>query len=370
MATTQFLTSDAETVKAWADTLYFDTTSDRTLVGSLMSDGILHSRDDLSKGAGDTIYYSLVDAITSAGTIGMQAIDGNELALSFNTDSLVINELDQTIMNPSKGTIDDQRVKFDLSDTAYEQLRNYYTERMTLGAINQLAGNTATSVSWRGVSFTSTARIELTGMQSAVAPQGTGRTVYANGNTTDQGVNADTNATFTLSLIEECENQALKNYPLIEPLDTAEGAIRYKMYIHVDGFKQAQQDVTAPSQLREVLLAEISAGRYQTPIGQSFVWSNTQVIATDKLPYGVHSSSSAAQTNTRRFVFCGKNAGSIAFGQGYSYNGETTPGFTFYEDYTNVGKFHRIRASGVWGIKKDTFNSIDYGVIKGVHYVA
>jgi|NOAtaT_7_FD_contig_21_5711016_length_1660_multi_6_in_0_out_0_2 N4-gp56 family major capsid protein len=372
MASTQFLTGDPQTVKVWADSLYYDAVSDKTLVGQLISNGILVNKEELNKGAGDQIKIDLAGRIISKGSIGMQPVTGNEVALSFYQDTIDINGLRIAVNIPNTGTIDAQRVKFDLPDTSYEMLRNWYSDRMTLSAMNQLAGYTATSISWDGLTYTGTDRIELTGMQTAVAPTGTNRIIRANGLATDQAVAADATATFKLSLIDDAVSAANKNQPTGRYIgQLAGGNIKYHCYVHVDQFKQIVQDTTAPQQFREIMLAKIASGQTNAAlIGQSLEYNQTLIVATDKIPNGVNSGTSAAEANARRAVFTGRDAGSIAFGMGYSAGGETTPGFSFYEDILDGGAYRQITASCVHGIKKHTFNSVDNGTIVLTTYVA
>ncbi len=364
MATTAFSTSDVQTVKRWSERMLYDTISDETLVGQMFSDGSLMREDALQKAAGDNVKFHFLNRINQKGLIGDQAATGNEKALTYYQDQLNINELRQPVQIPNKNTISAQRVTFDMPEDTYTVLRNYIIERQTVSVLNQLAGNTATTISYDGISFAGDERLEVTGMNSAIAPT---RAIYAGtGNTTDATVNADSTATFTFRLIDAAVAEARKTRPYITPFD---GAIKYKCYVHIDGFRQLVNDTSAPIQYRDIMLSKLAGGKTDAElIGEHIDYFDTRIIATDKLPNGVNSGT--VQTNTRRAVFVGKNAGCLAFGQGFAAGKDVVAGFGFNEDFVDIKKWRRIAVSLIWGAKKVQFNSSDYGVITLVHYVA
>jgi len=364
MATTTFATGNSNTVKAWSDRMYYDTIADDTLIGYLRSDNTLVEHNDLSRGAGDTITYPFLARLSNAGFLGQEVAAGNEQALTYYNDTIKIDELRNAVSIPAKRTIDQQRVKFNLQENTYKVLKNWYIEHMTVGAMNQLAGNTATTITYDGVSYTGAAIPKITAMNDPVAPSST-RIIRANALATDALVNADSTATLKLSYVDDCVTTARTQRPYIIPLD---GKYKFKMYVHYSGFKQLLQDTTAPAQYRDIMLSKIAGGQTDAAlIGETIEYNNTLIIATDKIPYGV---STTEQTNTRRAVFVGQEAGCLAFGQGFTMGKETTPGFMFNMQPYDINRLESYSVSGIAGIKKTTFNSIDHGVIVVTHYVA
>ncbi len=358
MTTTQFTSADVQTVKLWTDRTYYDTISDETLVGQMIKDGTLILKEDLNKSAGDQVKYHFLARQTGKGLIGDQSATGNEKALTYHQDTLDINELRYVIEIPNKRTISSQRVKFNLPEDTYVSLKNWMIERMTVGALNQLGGFTSTAFTYDGETYNSSDYTQLTGMNAATAPSST-RIIRPNALTTDQAVNADTTATLRFSHIDEAVEGARINRPYIIPFD---GAIKFKCYVHVKQFRELIQDTTAPIQYRDIMLAKINGGATDAElIGETMQYNQTLIISTDKVPNGVHSGTGAVQTNVRRAIFVGKQAGCVAFGQGFSANGATTPGFAYMEDLIDVGKWRRIAISSIFGIEKTIFNSIDHG---------
>lgn len=367
MAATTFATGDVQTRKAWSDRVYKDITTDTEFVSQMISDGILKLQDDLTKSAGDQVKYHFVRRINDKGFIGDAAVTGSEKALTYDQATVLINELRQVIQIPNSGTISSQRVTFDMPEDAYWALKNYIQERMIVSAFNQLAGNLVTSYTYDSQVFsTTTQMLEINGMNACVAPS-TNNIIYAGtANTSDTGVGGDTTATFSFTLIDSAEAAARKNRPYLRPLEG--GSIKYRCYVHVDGFKQLIQDTSAPIQFRDIYLNKIASGKDNELFGASYQYSQTEIVVSDKVPYG--SASSTTNTNVRRAIFCGQEAGVIAFGKGYSAGGKTTPGFKFEEDYLDVNKWKRIAISSIYGINKTIYNSVDRGTIVISHYVA
>lgn len=369
MATTAFSTSADQTVKLWSQRLAYDTTTDKTLVGEMKSQGSLIVQEDTARKAGDTVKYNFLARIAAKGLIGMQSATGNEKSLAYYQDQLVINQLRQPIQIPNKKTIDQQRVMFKLDNDSYEVLRNYMIERQTVSLLNQLAGYNPTTITYDGVTFTGDERLELWGMNTPTTPSST-RIIRANGLATDLLVNGDSTATFKLSLIDEAEKIAAKrlsaNDSYIEPINSGEGEVKFRCYVHIDQFYQMIQDTSAPVQWREIFLSSIASGK-SSAIGRRFLYSQTEIVPTDKIPYGV--TSSTANTNTRRAVFVGKNAACIAYGQGYGGDAGTVAGFDFEQDMVDINQFVRIAVIALYGIKKTVYNSIDHGSIVITTYV-
>jgi N4-gp56 family major capsid protein len=71
------------------------------------------------------------------------------------------------------------------------------------------------------------------------------------------------------------------------------------------------------------------------------------------------SNAGAAVANTKRALFCGAQAATLAFGRS---NGENQK-FVWLEELRDFGRQIGIGVSAIWGLKKVVFNSVDFGVI-------
>lgn len=368
MSTTQFSTSDLQTVKLWSNRIYKDFITDASLLGSMLKSGVVSKQDKTQNDAGDQVRISFLQRLTTPGLIGDQVATGNEVALTYFVDDVLINQLRKPVSIPNTMTISQQRVLYDLPEDTYQVSMDWMKIRGVVGALYQLAGFNASSFTYDGSTYSGAQRLELTGLNAAIAPSAN-RVFWPNGLTNDQSVNADTTATMKFSLIDECEALAETVRPYIRPISETDG-IKYHMYVHTRQWQQLIQDTTAPIQYRDIMGNMIASGRGDGSIARSMVYSQTEIFKTDKIPNGVNSGTLAVLANTRRAVFCGRDAAVLALGRGYQDGKETVPGFIIREDTWDIGQQRRIAINGIFGIKKVVFNSLDNGVIVVPTYVA
>jgi hypothetical protein len=303
----------------------------------------------------------------------MQTATGLESSLDFFTDNINIDQLREVVSNPNTNTIDAQRVHYNFPEETYMALSEWMKTRGILGAFNQLAGNTATSISYDGIAYAGTDRLKITGLNAATAPtttSGVTRIIRPNALTTDQAVGADTTATAKLTDILQCETYAATQRPYIRPLSENSG-IKYHYYCHTQSYMDLMTDASSSLQYRDFWQALITSGRGEGLMERSFDFSQTRVFCSDKIPNGVDSGTSAAVANTRRNIFTGRDAGAICFGKGFSSGkGDDVAGFMMREDYLDVQQIQRISIVGIFGIKKIVFDSNDNAVIVSVNYSA
>lgn len=370
MSLTQFSTSNDLTVKLWSERTLYDFVSDTEMLGQMIKDGVIRRFDDTSKNKGDRIRIPYLMRLTGQGLLGNASATGSEDELTYFNDDLLIDQLRYPINIPAPETIDVQRVLMNLPEDTYRVLSEWHKQRAIVSAFNQLCGNTATTITYDGESYSGSSLLKITGMNAAAAPSTSGsvtRKVYANGLTTDQGVAADTTATLRLSYINHMETIAQTSRPYIRPLSET-GQVKYNLYVHTEGFNQLINDTSGPIQVRDIQYAMITSGRGEGEINRSFIYSQTRIYNSDKLPLGVNSSSAVEVANCRRAVFCGRDAAGIAFGQGYGSGKDAVPGFVVKSDMWDIGQQQRIAMSGIYGINKVQFNSIDNGTIVLSHY--
>jgi hypothetical protein len=370
---TQFATGDGAVVKLWSDRIYEDTSTDGGLLSTLRSDGVLVEQQELSRGAGDYVKMHLLSRLSNPGFKGSASSSGLEQSLNYNSDALYIDELRNAVKVEGKGHISAQRVKFNMDEDAYTVQKNWSIDRMIVSSLNQLAGNAATSITYDSATYSgtggstdTTGALQLITGMNAVTDPSSNQIIRANSQASDNAVGSDTTATFHLGYIIQAENKARKNRPYIVP---CKGKTKYRCIIHTDAYQQLVQDTTFAIQFRDIYLNMIAGGKNDATIdNQSFDFSMTTIIVTDKIPNG--QTSGTANANTRRAVFCGQEAGVLAFGQGYSLGGKTTPGFSFEQQSIEGGKWMVYYITCIYGIKKAIYNSVDRGTIAIVHYVA
>jgi hypothetical protein len=365
MAITQFASSSPSTVKLWSDRVLYDFQSDQELLGQMLSSGVAIRKDETSRGAGDRITVSWLRRLENQGIVGMSAATGLEAELNYYTDNLLIDQLRNPVAIPNTQTIGAQRVTYDLNEDVYRTSAEWMKTRGTLGCLNQLAGNTATTISFDGQNYVGNNKLAITGLNEATAPS-TGnpiRIVRANALTTDEAVGADTTATMKFTYILDCEKYAEAQRPYIRPLDDKGDGVRYHCYVHTAQWEQLMLDTTSPTQYRDIQLSMINSGRGEGNIPTSIVYSKTRIFKSPYVAQGVNSSTAAQVDNCRRAVFCGKEAIAVAYGQGYNDGGAITPGFMIKSDLTDIENIRRYAIVGIFGIKKLKYDNVDHGVI-------
>lgn len=368
MAVTQFASGDLQTVKLWSNRIYRDFVTDTGLLAAMMEAGVISKQEKTQNEAGDSVRISFLQRQTGPGLIGDQAATGNENALTYFTQDLAINQLRYPIAIPNTMTISQQRVLYDLPEDTYKVSMDWLAQRGVVSALYQMAGFNPTSFTFDGYTYTGSQQLTLTGMNPVLAPSAT-RVYYPNGLATDEAVNADPTATLKFSYIDELEAMAETVRPYIRPISERDG-IKYHLYVHTRQWQSLINDTSAPIQYRDIFGNLIAAGRTEGGIARSMVYSQTEIFKTDKIPNGVNSTTAVTLANTRRAVFCGRDAAVMALGRGYSDGKDVVPGFLIREDVIDIAQTRRIAISAIWGIKKVQFNGIDHGVIVLPTYVA
>lgn len=364
MANTIFNTNDPQVVKLWSMRVYRDFVTDTGMLAGLMEHGVVRKHEDTQENAGDRVRLNFLQKQTGAGLIGNQSANGNENALVYFTDDLLINQLRYPIEIPNVSTISQQRVVYDLPEDTYKVSMDWLAQRGIVSVLYQLAGFNALSFSYQGTTFTGPQRLTLQGMNVPTAPS-SNRVLYIGNNTSDTSTNSDTTATLKLSLVDQLESMAeLANPYYIAPLsETSE--IKYIWIVHTYQWQQLIQDTSAPIQFRDIFGNDIAAGNSQGGFGRSFIYSNTLIMKSDKIPQGLSANDGTGTvlSHVRRSVFCGRDAVAFALGRGYDDGKEIVPGFMIREDIIDICNTRRVAINALWGASKVTFNGTDHGVI-------
>ena len=368
MATTQFSVNDPQTAKLYAGRVYQDIITGDGLINSMREAGIITKQEDASRSAGDSVTFSLLKNQEGIGLIGDETATGQESALTYFTDTVLLNQIRYPVSIPNKGTISSQRVAYSMYEDAYRGLINWLQERHVLSVFYQLAGFNPTSFTWGGQTYTGQKRLILQGLNSPLSPS-SDRVVYGGtSNSSDDDVASDNTATFKLADIDELEYTAETKQPYIKPLTYADG-IKYHLYVHTSIWEQLLQDTTSPIQYRDLFGNLMQSGKSAGTMARSFDYSQTRVFRSDKLPNGV-SSTGEVLSNVRRSVFVGQEACVAALGQGYQDGADSVPGFIIRQETADIGQIIRLAINAIWGIKKIRFDGTDHGVITVSNYTA
>ena len=166
MAVRTYPTNDPLTNKLYSKLLAVESitaTYCRKFMGT-SPNSLIQIRNETMKAAGDRITIGLRLKLTGAGVIGGNTLEGNEEAFVTQDDAIIINKLRHASRVKGQGTIDQQRVPFDLREEALDDLAQWWADRQDQWFANQVTGNTGTDAPENG------GDVRYTGLQATVAP--------------------------------------------------------------------------------------------------------------------------------------------------------------------------------------------------------
>lgn len=373
MAVTRYGVNDAEAVKLWARELYRESIR-KTYFYDFMGTGpnsLVQAKEDTEKGAGDRITVSLLANAQQPGVASGGQIEGNEEAMRTYTDNVLIDQLDFATRTRNQGTIDAQRVPYNLREQARDFLSNLWKERMDIALFNQLAGNTAQTDT------------RYTGMQATTAPT---RVVRPSTITADESLTSSHK--FTLSVLDKAvalaEVKTASAVSRIRPVDIpimngstgrASGryyrGVKYVAFLHNWQVHDLRTDASTAGSWYDIQQAAMMGGEItNNPIFQGGdvvgVHNGVLIMKCESVPEGCDSGTpTTAVANTRRAVLCGAQAAICAFGQ------ENKKGrMQWHEELFDYSQELGVDSRCIFGITKATFNSQDFGTIVMSTYAA
>lgn len=371
MAETRFETSDALTVKKWASRLGYDVVY-RTSLSSMIGEdenSVIQLKNELSKGPGDQVTFSLMKKLTGAGFTTGEVAEGNGESLSLYSESLVINELGHVVDVPNEGrSIDTQRVPIKLRAAAKNGLTTWFQERLSQAFFYHVCGYTPINASGAKYNLNNT----------VVAPS-SGRHIWraagaSETNTADEGLESDD--IFSLNMIDHMRETAESASSPVRPIniegDYENGGVdigggRYIIYIHPYQATDLRTS-TDTGQWLDIQKAAMMGGQLsKNPIYSDALGEYNGVIIkkANHVTQGVNSSTGAAITTVRRAVLLGAQAVSIGFGKD---NGPTT--MNWNEELLDHKRRLEVSSFSLIGMVKNQYDSVDFGTIVGSTYAA
>jgi hypothetical protein len=341
---------------------------DHPILSTLVSAGVINREDKLDKTGGDTVRMFNMLRNDSGGYSGDADRYSNAKGTDYGNRDLSIALLGDSKKYRTKGSFTQQIASWDLSDGVGQSLKSWLMSMMLYSVINQLGGNTATSIAApyaAGTSFSGStgefALTKVTGNNSAIAPSSDYKAIGALGTggiTTDQGVDADNVLTLRdFQLANEVITSASGSKPLWNLLTNTQDYHAIAL-VSATGMNQLKNEATTQGQgvqIMQVNYAKLAGGKAVSMV--DFVLDGIRFIQVPDhwMPRGVHSGTSAAVANTRRAVIVGANALDLAFGAGYQPpTGDPYPGFSISVDpnYKPLNKETYVAAESLWGCKK------------------
>jgi len=352
MANTDYPVGHPLAVKLWSKKLFQEALK-QTHAAKFMgksSDSMIQIKDETQKSAGDKITYGLRMQLTGAGIQGDGTLEGNEEALVTYSDAVYIDQLRHAVR--SAGKMSEQRVPFSVREEARMGLQDWWADRIDSWVFNQLTGNT-------GASDT-----RYTGNNTVTAPD-SDHLIAGGGHDTEASLSATTTEALKLSdidrLVAKAKTFTTGTDPVIRPVKV-EGQDKYLLFIHPYQMYQLRTaNASAVNNYIEIFRAAMMGGKYKdNPIitGASFEYNNVIVHESTRIPVITGTPNSGAATAFRRAVFCGAQAGCMAYGRG------TGPSqMDWNEEMFDYGNSLGVEAGCIAGFKKSIFNSKDFGTI-------
>lgn len=349
MAVATIGVNDALAVKLWSQRMDVEALKE-TIAYEYMGSGsgsLCQIMTETKKSSGDSIKWGIRMLASGEGTTENETQEGNEEGLTRYSDNMVINELGHAHRVRNEGTIDRQRVPYDMREECYDSLKDWFADRIDTAFFNQLAG------------FTAQGNLKYTGFNAAIAPSAS-RVFWANSKTNDQGLTTSAED-FKLSMIDKAVNRAKTTSPMLRPIKGLGKDVDYVCFIHPDQVLSLRADTATAGNWFDLQGKRLQGGEKDNNglyTGALGVYNRTLIVENTRVPKGVNSSTGVAVDNTRRAVFCGAQASAIAFGKGGGKNK-----FKWVEELFDYDRELGVRSSSIFGIKKTVYNSVDYGTI-------
>lgn len=306
---------------------------------------IIQIKDETQKSAGDQITYGLRMQLTAQGIIGDGTLEGNEESLTTYSDALIINQLRTAVR--SAGRMSQQRVPFSIRDEALSGLRDWWTDRLDFWGFNQLCG------------YTPQTTIQYTGLNATVAPDTGATGHYLNAHSASSVLDTDCTSsdTFTLTLIDRAIERARTNTPAIRPVKIS-GKDFWVVFMHPYQVTDMRTS-TSTGQWLDIQKAAMTGGEIDdNPIfdGSLGVYNGAIIHSDTRVTQGAVGTT--PDTNVRRSVLCGGQAGVMGFGRDNS-----AEKFTWVEELFDYENQLGVSCGLIGGLKKTRFNSLDFATV-------
>jgi len=355
MAVTRIGVNDPLAVKTWSRQLAVEV-SKATAIAPLIgtsSNAIIQLKDETAKASGDKVTFGLRRQLIGNGVSESSTLEGNEEALSTYSDMVMLNELAHAVRVRNDGTIDAQRVPFNLRDEASQGLIDWYADRLSMTAFLHFCGYNGNAVTFEGRNVTLSNVHQ--GFNTPTAPSSS-RVFWAGNKTRDEDlVAADL---FDLSLIDKAVERAKLANPKIRPVRVVGAENVYVCYLHPTQVTALRAN-TGAGQWLDIQKAAYSGSRSKNPIfdGSLGMYNGVVLREAEHVMPGLDSAGQEI-TNVRRAVLLGAQAGIIAFGKD-----RTAEKYKLVEELFDYQRELGVAAKTVFGFKKTVFDGQDFASI-------
>jgi N4-gp56 family major capsid protein len=354
MATHEFGVNHPLSNKLWSKKLMKEAiarTWYKKFMGSTSSDPI-QMNPELNK-VGDKLTFGLRMQMNGDGVQGDDTLEGNEEALNYYSDSILINQLRHATR--SKGQMSEQRVPYSMREEAHEALADWHANRMDAAMMNQLGGNTNQSDT------------RYTGNNAATAPDNNHWILSTGVAGTNTEASLSASSIFSLTLLDRAVAKANTLAPLIRPV-MVNGEAKFCAFLHDFQVHQLRTNTTT-GQWLDIEKAAMQGGKIDSnPIYTGAIGEYNGVIMhkSTRAPWGLTGTNATARNDTSmgvdsvgRAIFLGAQAGVLCTGRKTSQNLDAT----WVEEKFDYSNQLGVAGGLIYGISKCTFNSEDFSTI-------
>ena len=294
---------------------------------------IIQLKEDLTKKAGDSVTFALVNELTGSGVTGNTTLEGNEESLDSRSFRLYVEPLRHAV---AVTDWDEQKSAIDLRDAGKMMLKMWAMSKMRDDIITALG-------SINGVAYGSASEVQ----KDAWLVDNTDRALFgalvSNGSSLDHSVALatidNTNDKLTPELVSLAKRYAQNASPKIRPIRINDDEEWYVMFCNSRAFRDFSLNSTVSQANRDAR----ERGVTTNPIfkGGALVWDG--VIVREMPEIATVSSSIVVGPN----YLCGAQA----LGVGYAQRTKTVT------DTRDYGFVHGVACSETRGVKKMLFGS-------------
>ncbi|SFV11689.1 MULTISPECIES: N4-gp56 family major capsid protein [unclassified Methylobacterium] len=357
MGVTAYALNDALAAKLWSKSLSVEATKalDIAPLFGESAKSVIQIKTETQKGVGDKVTFGLRMQLAGNGFTSSDRAEGNGEQLSTMSDAITIDELGNVVGIRSKFTIDQQRVPFNLRDEAKDGLSDWFQLRTSVSFFNHACGFTPANV----VQVDGSGGVKFTGNNVVTAAT---RVIRPNGKANDGALGAGDGLTLAQidAAVEIAKTGGAAGAPKMRPVKIDGMGEMWVMYIHPTQVTQLRINAGA-GQWLDIQKAAMQGGEItKNPIfdGSLGVYNNVILRESQQVTLGVAPDGKTILPNVRRAVLLGAQAVTAAFGKGGG-----PEKFRWNEELYDHKRELEVSAWAIWGIKKTTYNGVDFAVI-------
>ncbi|KKM79422.1 hypothetical protein LCGC14_1350100 [marine sediment metagenome] len=306
----------AEAAQRWAEDIWLEL-PERVFWGRYMNtdvNAVIQVKQDLEAQQGEVITFTLARQLTGGGTAGDAALEGNEEAIAFFSDTVTLDQFRNAVR--LNGRLAEKRPAFDMRTTAKQLLKDWLAAFIDDRIFTALSTTPTRAVF--GGDATSTATIE-------------------------------TGDFLNLALISRAKTLARKATPQIFPVNV-DGSDYFLLVVSPDSLHDLKvNDANWAQAQRE---AQVRGESNPLFTGAEGIWDGVLIRSSTRVAVATNFGA-GANLNGSDNLFCGRQAGVFAWGRKPEWVEQAF-------DYANKTGF---AIGAIFEVTKAVFNAADNGVI-------